>query len=459
MDELYRGIRRSQTSSRAFLLSRSELGEPLHPWGVEPEADAAWTIEKLSGVFPDLVKPGSLMEAVRLRLGAVARFSVMAVRIDDFKLAGEPEAILLDAAGIADRTCRRRNGFWGLCGKDMLACFMPGTSGDSCLAIADRMREKLTEIHRGTITIGIAEYPTLDYGRADVLVNAQKALEHAEFFGPGSCAAFDSVSLNISGDKYYQAGDIDGAIAEFKRALQLDPENVNVQNSLGVCYGVREEFDKALECFENAVQLDPAEVMAVYNAGYVWMCRGDYDKALEYFRRAGQIDATVFEVAFQTGRVYLLTRRPEKARKYLEAAIERNDRSGAAFRYLGDCYLQLDRDTDAASAYKTALKLRPGDAEALSSLGFLYEMQGKNQDIALLFCRRAVEMNPGNGLFHHRLGRVYYHRNRFEEALQAFRAAHACGHENSLEYIRLIRDATATGGRGELPGDTNCGTP
>jgi hypothetical protein len=45
-----------------------------------------------------------------------------------------------------------------------------------------------------------------------IVTNAEKALDHAGFFGPGTITGFDAVSLNISGDRRYQAGDIAGAI-------------------------------------------------------------------------------------------------------------------------------------------------------------------------------------------------------------------------------------------------------
>ncbi|MFW5936707.1 MAG: tetratricopeptide repeat protein [Desulfosalsimonas sp.] len=110
--------------------------------------------------------------------------------------------------------------------------------------------------------------------------------------------------------------------------------------------------------------------------------------------------------------------------------------------------MEIDRDGDAATAYKNVLKIRPDDAEALSALGYLYEMQARNADIALMFCQQAVEMAPDNALFRHRLGRLYYNRNRYEEALAEFEAARELGDEASAEYISMLR-----GGEKSVMGD------
>ncbi|MFP3980499.1 MAG: tetratricopeptide repeat protein [Desulfobacterales bacterium] len=441
-------VKRRQTTSQAFLLSRSDISEPVADYGTRSDEAAAWTIEALTRFFPDVIGPGRILEAGLEQVADADRFAVMAIRIDDFHQAAEPEFLIQDTVGIVDEACWEKNGIWGIMDLDMLTCFLPETSGDGCLEIADQVREKLAETRNETVTIGIAQYPVLDYDRQSILKNAQKAVAHAEFFGPDSRVVFDAVSLNISGDKYYQAGDIDGAVAEFKKALEIDPENVNVLNSLGVCHGVREHYDAALECFLEAARLDPEEVMPVYNAGYACMCKGDYDRALKFFHQAEALDKNVFEVAFQAGRVYLETGQYIRAKKHLEAAVELNSGSAAAQRYLGDCYMEIDRDGDAATAYKNVLKIRPDDAEALSALGYLYEMQTRNADIALMFCQQAVEMDPDNALFRHRLGRLYYNRNRYEEALAEFEAARELGDEASAEYISMLR-----GGEKSVMGD------
>ena len=92
---------------------------------------------------------------------------------------------------------------------------------------------------------------------------------------------FDGVSLNISGDKLYENGDLQGAIDEFKRALELDPSNVNVHNSLGVCYGLQSEYESAIEEFKKVASIDPGEYMAMFNLGLVHTLQGQPEEALK----------------------------------------------------------------------------------------------------------------------------------------------------------------------------------
>jgi len=431
MTDHRREVHRSQTSKGAFLLSRTDSP----PTPDSPDEQTVSAISVKEG-FPDAMDEARLLVAAMEMLAPIDRFGTLVVRVDDINHLPNPNGAILDLARIIDEMCKGAEGVWGLLDHHVFGCFFPSCDEAVCQKTADRIRRRLADSRPETVTIGIAVYPTIVYEKFDILSNAKKALDHAEFFGPDSCVAFDSVSLNISGDKLYQDGDMDGALAEFNLALTLDPENVNVHNSLGVCHGVRGDLEMALGAFQVAMGIDPSEIMAIYNTGYIHLMQGDYAKALDYFQRAGNLDRDIFELNFQTGRVLIELDRPSDAAKHLEHAIVLNPRSGTAYRYLGDCYTALDRLPAAASAYNTALKLRPDDATAVSSLGYCYEMQGQNAEIALVFCQNAIEMEPENGLFHHRLGRILYNRGRMEAALAEFETALECGHDSSDDILK-----------------------
>ncbi len=69
-----------------------------------------------------------------------------------------------------------------------------------------------------------------------------------------------------------------------------------------------------------------------------------------------------------------------------------------------------------------------------------------NLEIAALFCRQSVDIEPRNGLFLHRLGRVCLKENRLDEALAAFRKAADLGHDSArcIEKIRALKQDTTS---------------
>jgi len=436
-----RKITRRAETSRHFLLSQTDSRKV----DEATEVSAERVRQNLVPVFPDLRCGADFLAAALTASGAERPLCALCIRLDD-----PPETwmqtpgadVLGGVAACLDEMCRGDEGSWGVAESGMLAGIWPSWSGAQGLDAAHRLQEQVRQRAGRTVTIGVASHPTLDYPPAAVLENARKAAEHAAFFGAGSRAVFDAVSLNISGDKYYERGDIPNAIREFELALRLDPQNANVHNSLGVCFGELGDHERALEAFGRALAVDGGDYMAVYNTGLIHELRGERERALEHFRKACRLHGDVFEILFQTGKLQLEMGDPPAARLLLERAVRLRPRSGNSQRLLGDCYVQLQLPEKAIDAYKKAVKANPGDSAALSALGVLFEEKGENPDIALVFCQESVRRSPDNPLFRRRLGGLYLKLNRLEDALSEFEQAGRLG-QDCAEDIHNIRERLA----------------
>ncbi len=375
----------------------------------------------------------------------------MVIKIDRLNHEGSETAgndqidIWLNVANVIDTICRLENGMWGRLDQGMFGCFFSTTNQTSPLEFAQNIKKIFAESTDETISIGIASYPTLNFTRSQIIDNAGKALTHAAFFGPNSIVSFDAVSLNISGDNLYQNGDIHGAITEFETALLLDPSDVNIRNSLGVCYGALGDYGKALKEFKAALKLDPDAVMVLYNIGLVKMLTGKNAEALKYFLDADQKkEEDIFEVAFQVGRVYLDMGKSEMAKEFLEKAVTLNPESWPALHSLGECCTALNMTDEAISAYKKAIRKNPNDAESLSAIGCLFDLLGENPEITTIFCQQSIDIAPENGLYRYRLGSLYLKRNQLEDALIQFQKSHELGHDarKMIKKIKkLMKDA------------------
>ena len=436
-------------SDREFLFSRNQspAGAPAAVRAVEPALAGAAAQAPPSTV--DEEAETAFLARAMPQLTSAGVFGALAVRIDPLEVAedGQPEgqlqAVRRALAAVVDGLCRDEDGLWAEIGVDVIGCFLPGRNAPQCREAARRIQQVFSGRRSESVSIGIAMYPCINYHRRQMLANARKALDHAAFFGPGSRVVFDAVSLNISGDRFYQEGDFAGAVEEFKRALLLKPTEVNVHNSLGVCYGLLGRLDEALAAFEAAVFLDSQEPLARYNSGLVHMLQGRNDAALACFRAAGRIAPELFEVAFQTGKLYLLTGEPAKAVGFLEKAAGLQPAAGPVQAFLGQCYEALERPREAVAAYKRAVKQNPADAASLSAIGHLFDLQGENPEIATLFCRQSVALEPASGLYRHRLGRLLLKQDQLEAALEAFEAALARGYDAREEIQNLQRRLTA----------------
>jgi len=431
----------TQGSASHFLFSKTDTGR-LKEIKKTEIIDAN---EAVRSAFPDMRSGSNFIDYANQQVGTIDQFSAMVIRPDQVT-ENNSQAKLpkgndghVDVAGILDRLCRRENGLWGTLEAGLLGSFLPARNGSDSIELARELQTRLVEETGKTVTIGVASFPTITYKQPEIINNARKALDHATFFGANSLVAFDDVSLNISGDKFYEKGELQEAINEFKLALELDPNNVNVHNSLGVCYGLQSRYDSAIAEFQKAIATDPGEYMALYNLGLVHLLIEQGDRALEYFLDAYKINGNNFEVAFQTGKLYFETGNFKKCRPYFECAAELEPESGQVFRYLGDCYAADHMPEAAITAYKKAIKHNPHDAAAMSALGSIFDNQGENPEITLMFLRESVALSPENGLFHHRLGRHFSNQHRLNNALQEFLQAKSFGYD-AAEDIKAIKD-------------------
>ncbi len=365
-------------------------------------------------------------EKLLMQMNRWARFGVLAVHIDPPR-TGKSKALHQVLRGLLKAAETTHKAIWFPWNDTLYGCVVPEMDAASASTVARQLQDELARQVTETVSIGVSEFPLLDFDRSRSLTNACKALDHAAFFGPGSVVIFDAVSLNISGDQYYQAGEMDAAMTEYQAALRLDPHNVNVHNSLGVCLAKQDDPDGAQHSFQAALQIDPKETMAIYNLGLIQLLKQAPQKALENFKTAYALDRKTFDIPFQIGKLLTEQKQWRAAKPYLESAIALRNDHGPAYCLLGHCWSALDRASEALATYKKAVRLNPNDAAALSALGVLYDDKGENPDICITFCRQSVILAPENGLFRQRLGALYQKHDQLERALAEYEKAAALG--------------------------------
>lgn len=435
----------NRESTRHFLYSKAEA----EGQGKKQIQIPARIQKAIQSVYPGLLSGHTFIDHAEQQLTSADIFACVVFRIDAAAASGsepsksDPAADHKLTAKLFNAFCKQYKGGWGLINSGLFGAFFEGRNSSQSLKLAQKFQNILKKQSGITVSAGISEYPTLSYQPAEILTNALKALDHAGFLGPGSTAIFDAVSLNISGDRLFDKGDVEGSISEFKQALKLDPSNINVRNSLGVCFGLTGDYEKAKMEFHSAITLDATEVMPWYNLGFTTMLTGDRYKALHLFLKANTLAQNVFEVAFQTGRLLMEMGQPESGKKFLEHAAKLEPGSGAVFRYLGECHTAIGNTEAAIAAYKKAIKHNPSDAASLSAMGCLFDEQEENPEIALMFCQESVRLSPENGLFRYRLGQLYLKQDRLTDALKQFKKAEFLGQDASAVITEIQKQLPA----------------
>jgi tetratricopeptide (TPR) repeat protein len=306
-------------------------------------------------------------------------------------------------------------------GPDRFGIFLPVADGDSAQELGSAVRRRVKSELSTKVQIGISVHPCPGFVKSEMLDNARKALIHTGFFGPNTQTNFDAVSLNISGDRFYERGKLKEAVEEFKRALTLEPDNVNVRNSLGVCYAQVGKFEEAVAEFSRVTSLAPSDFMGQYNLGCALLSLGREDEAEQAFTRSSELDPERAAPYFQLAKLCRKNGRLEEALEYLGQTVELKPHWAKAWRLFGECFLEQGNDAEAMNGFKQALKINGNDAAALSGLAVLYGRVESNLEIALSLARRSVELDPDNLLFCRRLAELLWQNQELEEASEQCR--------------------------------------
>jgi tetratricopeptide (TPR) repeat protein len=85
-------------------------------------------------------------------------------------------------------------------------------------------------------------------------------------------------------------GDSEKAIAELKRALQLDPLSLIINADLGVGLVTARRYDEAIAQLRKTVEMDPYFYYAHFNLGKALQLNGQLDEAMTTYKKAAALN-------------------------------------------------------------------------------------------------------------------------------------------------------------------------
>lgn len=91
------------------------------------------------------------------------------------------------------------------------------------------------------------------------------------------------------GVAYAEIGDLGPAIADFDMAIQLVPGDPDAYDGRGFVYVDLRDFDRAIADFTKAIELDPGFGAAYYHRGLAYGAIRDLDRGLADYNRALQL--------------------------------------------------------------------------------------------------------------------------------------------------------------------------
>jgi TolB-like protein/tetratricopeptide (TPR) repeat protein len=183
-----------------------------------------------------------------------------------------------------------------------------------------------------------------EYERA-IQLNPNDATPH-HWFGAGVLAATGQQAREL---------------AELKRALELDPLSLIIRTNLGVACLHHGRIDEAIAHFRKAIELDGTFHYAQRSYGLALELQGKIPEAISYYEKAASLTDAPIELGM-LGRIYGIVGRKDEARKILERLRQSRAQRYTAAYSLALVAVGLGDKAEAVHWLEEGYRDRDGDA-------------------------------------------------------------------------------------------------
>ncbi len=205
----------------------------------------------------------------------------------------------------------------------------------------------------------------------------------------------DFARLRLLGSLYEETGDANNAIATYKKALAIQPRDIDLRLKMVRLLQSQGELDKAIAEYEGLIRAAPNNPQFVFEECEALLQRGDRDRALklltELEARASSDEESLSRLADFYGRIG----EADKSMHVLTRLTQIGSADPSHLVDLGDHYFQEGNTSLAVTTWKRILTTITPRARALAALGDVYS-EHDMMDEALAAFREAVSLDPTN---------------------------------------------------------------
>lgn len=234
------------------------------------------------------------------------------------------------------------------------------------------------------------------------------------------------------GNALVKKGDLEGALAAFLEAEKQAPDDAMIQNNLGYVYERKNGLDPAknsltpaIEHYRKAAEKQPNNPVFHRNLGLAARRQESLQEtALQALQRAVQLDPKDYTGHLALAELYQNQKQAVQAIAEYKTAAALRPKEFVPVYNLGLLYARLEKPNFPASvaALQTAFQLRPSDFRVAAALGWV-NLRANRPDLASTWYRKAIQLKPDLQTAHANLGVALERLGQTDAAVQAWKKA------------------------------------
>lgn len=243
------------------------------------------------------------------------------------------------------------------------------------------------------------------------------------------------------GETFALEGNSTKAIEEYRLTLTYDPNSVQVRLRLASEYVKQGMVNEAIKHGKIAIEMDTKNVDAHMLLGGLYSSLHMYDDAMKEYEAVQKLDSQNYDAPMFVGALYAEQKKySEAAARFEKLAKEAgNPNAHVAWYYLGRIRLEDNKDDvggRAEHAFNQSIASKPSFADAVLSLGSLYEATGRKEKAVGLYANFQEKHGP-NAVVAETLAQIYLEREEYEPALQQLAIIEAYDTEDLNAKVKI----------------------
>jgi superkiller protein 3 len=224
------------------------------------------------------------------------------------------------------------------------------------------------------------------------------------------------------GNALYAKKDLPGAIARYRRVLELDPKDAIAHTNLGAALQAQGDMEGAIACYTKAIDLDPKNASAHYNLGNALRDQGDVKGAIACYKQALALDPKYVQAYINLGNALQVQGDVKGAIACFRKALDLDPKYALAHHNLGNALRDQGDVKGAIACYKQALALDPKYVQAHNNLGMALQAQGDVKGAVVCY-HQALTLDPKNASAHYNLGNALRDQGDVKGAIACYKQA------------------------------------
>lgn len=229
----------------------------------------------------------------------------------------------------------------------------------------------------------------------------------------------DFARLALLGSLYEETGDSAKAIATYKRALAIDPRQIDLRLRMIRLLQANGDLDQAIAEYEGLIRAAPNNPQFVFEECDALLQRGDRARALKLVTDLEARAAGDEEVLSRVADFYARIGENERSLKVLQRLAQSSSGDPGHLVDLGDRYFQDGNTALAVATWKRILAVVQPRARALAALGDVYLEHDMTSD-ALAAYKEAVLLDPANLAVKKALASAYERTRAYRDATRLY---------------------------------------